>query len=414
MLERGRTRAKRAARRVEPDAAETLCASGASVHPDLRAAVTASLQQALAAFEGRAPALGFVFATPGHDLASALATARALAADTDFVGCSTAGELTERGLTHAGVAALLVSWGHASHVLEVAPKMGSDALELSRRLCDGFADRARQHAAAGRPHSITVVLGDGLSPAFEKLVVQLRRTTSDTQQIVGAGAADEGALARTQVGANGRAFQGGALALHVFSKSRWGIGVEHGVAATTVPMTGTRAQGNLVREIDGTPALEVYRRYAAGRGQPLEDAGLAQFLIENELGVLLFEDIVRIRAPIRVEPDGSLFFAGEVPEGARVCIVRGEPEQMLAAAKRAAESAAEGLAGARAAGVLVFSCICRGLRLGARYADEIECVRKVFPDVPIAGFSSYGEIARTAAKLEGYHNSTIVVAAIPE
>jgi hypothetical protein len=414
MLERGRLIAKRPARRSEPDDAKTLCATGASTAPDLRTAVDASLQQALAAMDGRAPGLGFVFASPGHDLATVLARARKLVPGADFVGCSTAGELTERGLTHRGVASLLISWSQSAHLLEVAPTMGNDAGELSRRLCARFAEVWQQQRAAGRSHSISVLLGDGLSPTFEKLVVQLRRTTRPAQQIVGGGAADEGALSRTHVGANGKSFAGGALALHVFSRARWGVGVEHGVQAMTAPMTVTRSDGNLVAEIDGEPALEVYRRYAAARGEQFEGDAVPKFLIENELGVLLFEDIVRIRAPIRVEPDGSLFFAGEVPEGSRVCIVRADPEQMLEAASRAARTAAEGLRGARAAGVLVFSCTCRALRLGARYADEIECLRRVFPNVPIAGFSSYGEIARTDAKLDGYHNSTIVVAAIPE
>jgi hypothetical protein len=407
-------RAKRAARGSEPDNPVTKCATGGSIEPDLRRAATASVQQALEAMAGRSPALGFVFASPRHDLASVLQTARELVPDADIVGCSTAGELTERGLTHSGVACLLVSWSEAAHLLEIAESMGDDGVELSRRLCERFAASSQHHVAAGRAHSITVLFGDGLSPTFEKLVVQLRRTTTGTQQIVGAGAADDGELARTQVGANGRAFDGGAVALHLFSRARWGVGVEHGVQPVTAPMTVTRAAGNLVKEIDGERALDVYARYAAERGQVLEGQVIPQFLVENELGVLLFDDIVRVRAPIRVEPDGSLFFAGEVPEGSRVCIVRSEPEQMLAAATRAAQSAADGLGGARAAGVLVFSCICRALRLGAQYADEIDCVRRVFPNTPIAGFSSYGEIARTEAKLDGYHNSTIVVAAIPE
>jgi hypothetical protein len=129
---------------------------------------------------------------------------------------------------------------------------------------------------------------------------------------------------------------------------------------------------------------------------------------------LLFDGIVRVRAPIRLEQDGALFLAGAVPEGSLVCVVRGSHEEIIAAARAAAEEARDALAGGQAAGILVFSCVCRGMVLGDRYGEEIAAIRSVFPDVPMAGFSSYGEVARTRSRLAGYHNDTIVVVAIPE
>lgn len=407
-----RARSAETSTRPKPSAV-SVCGSGASTDPDARRATELSVRAALARLAGRSPSLGFLFVTPDHDLSDVLATARSLTPRTDFVACSTAGELTEQGLTHGGIACMLAAWGSAAHSLRFAAEMGDDGAGLSERLTRGFADQIAIHAAAGRSQSTTLLFGDGLSPTFEKLVEQMRRTTSPTQQIVGAGAADEGKLVSTKIGANDRELPGGAVAIHIFSRQRWGVGVEHGVERMTGPMTVTRARGNVVHEINGIPALEVYRRYAAQHGGSLEGDQRRQFLIENELGVLLFDDLVRVRAPIRVQ-DQALFFAGEVPEGSSVCIVRSEPAKMFAAAKQAARTARQNLSGARAAGVLVFSCICRATRLGERYADEIECVREVFPDLPIVGFSSYGEVARTDAKLDGYHNSTLVVAAIPE
>jgi hypothetical protein len=179
-------------------------------------------------------------------------------------------------------------------------------------------------------------------------------------------------------------------------------------------MTVTKTSGNVVETIDGKLARDVYRSYAKDQDLGLDPDNAAQFLVENELGVLLFEDLVRIRAGLRLMPNGALFCAGEVPEGSTVCIVRGEREDILSAATSAAKSARKGLGGVRAAGVLVFSCVCRSMVLGAQYAEEIEAIKQVFPDTPIAGFSSYGEVACTSERLDGYHNNTIVVAAIPE
>jgi hypothetical protein len=63
--------------------------------------------------------------------------------------------------------------------------------------------------------------------------------------------------------------------------------------------------------------------------------------------------------------------------------------------------------------VLVFSCFCRTLILGNDFKREVEAIRDVFPNTPIAGFVTYGEIARFNGRLDGYHNTTVVVAAIP-
>ena len=391
----------------------TLCGSGASTASDTRKAVAEALEQALAKFGGRTPSLGFLFVAPERGVAGALSVARERLRGIDFVGCSTAGEITERGLSHGGVACLLVGWGKARHELSIVRKMDAPAKDIAQEICDAFDASAEGHRVSGRGVSTCLILGDGLSPNFEKLVVEIRRKVPEEQLFVGAGAADEGHLARTVVGANGLEFSGGVVALHVYSQDRWGAVVEHGLEVVSPRMTITKAAGNVVMEIDGKPALSVYKKFARERGVELKPEDVPRFLMEHELGVLLFEQVVRVRAPIRVEPNGALFFAGEVPEGSNVCVVRGEPDAMTEGARVAARTAREELGASEAAGVLVFSCICRGTTFGSRYDEEIAAIRQVFPEAPIAGFLSYGEVARSPGKLDGYHNNTVVVVAIP-
>ena len=52
------------------------------------------------------------------------------------------------------------------------------------------------------------------------------------------------------------------------SRSPWGVGVDHGLKATTRPMRVTGATRNVVHTLDGRPAFEVYREYAASKGVP--------------------------------------------------------------------------------------------------------------------------------------------------
>lgn len=392
------------------DRARTICGSGASAADETAVAVSAAIGQAKGQLGGATPQLVFVFTSPRHPIEQVLREAKRLLPRADVVASTTAGELTERGLTRGGVAVMAIRWGEAAHVASVAGPPLSDVVAVARAIGGRFLDHTPELAR----HAACVLVGDGLAPELEKMVAELRKSPRHRHPIVGGGAGDDGKYESTAVGLNQTAQVGGMACVMVTSTRPWGVGVAHGLTPATKAMTVTRAAGNVVRELDGRPALDLYREYARERGQELDRLALPQFLVENELGVLLFDEVVRVRAPLRALEGGALFVAGEVPEGSSVCIVRGSETEIITAAQSAAEDAKDALDGAQPAGVLVFSCVCRGLVLGARYAEEIRAVQAVFPDVPIAGFSSYGEIASTKSRLDGYHNDTIVVAAIPE
>jgi hypothetical protein len=169
----------------------------------------------------------------------------------------------------------------------------------------------------------------------------------------------------------------------------------------------------VVLELDGQPAFNAYQKHARAQKVTLDEENTSRFLLTNELGVLLFENLYKVRAPRAVTPQGGLVCAGAVESGASVTIVTAEAEAMKDAVKTASLEARKNLQGASAAGVLVFSCVCRGLVLGDAFQAEIDTIREVFPGVPLGGMLSYGEIARYSGRLNGYHNNTVVIAAIP-
>ncbi len=178
-------------------------------------------------------------------------------------------------------------------------------------------------------------------------------------------------------------------------------------------MTVTKAAGNVLYELDGRPAFEVYRDYAKTRGVALEAQTAGSFLIGNELGVFFLDELHHARAPVGVGQSGELNLVADITEGSSVCILDGEPDAMVEAAQRAAAEARENLKGVPAAGVLLFDCVCRGMILKDQFQREIDAVRRVFPEAPIAGLLTYGEIARFKGRLDGWHNATSVVTAIP-
>jgi hypothetical protein len=391
----------------------TVTASGASSNEDPRLAATEAVSTAAARLDGRRPTFGFLFASPSHDLRTSLLSAREATDGAQIIGCTTAGEITELGLIHDGVAVLLAFSDTSAARMAFAERLKADTRGASRKLSETVAELRALRGEDDAGHLTSVLLTDGLSGTGERLVADLYDRARGGAQIVGGAAGDEGRFETTFVGAGERVASDAAASLHVFSAEPWGVGVNHGLRSTTKQMRVTRALGNVVFELDGQPAFEAYVRHAAARGLELARDAAASYLIGNELGIHFFGRIIRVRAPLAVNPDGSLTCVAEIPQGSMVSILDGEPRSMFDAARSGALEAKEHLGGSTPAGVLLFDCVCRGMILGGAFRSEIDAVRSVFGDVPIAGFLTYGEIARYRGRLDGWHNATAVVVAIP-
>jgi hypothetical protein len=391
----------------------TVTASGASTTRACGIAAAEAVREAIGRLEGERAVYGFLFAAPGRDLQEALISARDQAEGAEFIGCSAAGEITERGLMQDGIAVLLVASSSSAAKMSYADRLTADTRGVARKLASSVGDLREVAAPADMPHLTTVLLTDGLSGNGERLVSELYDRAQGGAQIVGGAAGDDTRFETTHVGAGDRVSSDAAVSMHVFSATPWGVGVNHGLRSTTRPMRVTKALGNAVIELDGVPAFDVYVKHAAARGITLTRENAASYLIGNELGIHFFDRIIRVRAPLAVGNDGSVTCVAEVPRGSMVSILDGEPESMFAAARSAALEAKEHLDGNPAAGVLLFDCVCRGMILGASFHHEIDAVRSVFGDVPTAGFLTYGEIARYGGRLDGWHNATAVVVAIP-
>lgn len=387
--------------------------TGGSSRRDSRRAVEEATRDALARLGTAKPTFGFIFASPNRDLSFVLAETKRATGCSDLLGCSTAGELTEAGRLDDGLVVMLVSSDDTHHCLEFGRGLKAGHKKIAEQFSRASSEAKAAARAAGRRHLTTILLTDGLAGTGEDLVNEMFHQSTSLTQIVGGAAGDAGRFRETVVAAGRECSNDSAAALHVFDTQPWGVGVNHGLRPTTKPMRVTSSERNVIHTIEGQPAFEIYKKHASERGVSLTPGTAGAYMIANELGVHFFSSLSRARAPLAVGDDGSLSCAAPVPEGSFVSILDGEPASMIAAAKTAAEEARDRLGKAKAAGVLLFDCVCRGMILKGEFDQEIEAVRSVFGEVPVAGFLTYGEIARCAGSLEGWHNATAVVAAIP-
>ena len=155
----------------------TFTGSGASAHQDSAAAAREAVAAALEGLNGAMPTFGFLFTGPKHDLSSLVAAAEAEAVGADFLACTTAGEFTEAGLTHDGVAAFLVSSDGLSHHVRFATGMKADPQGVALELCQDFDELKARAFAHDRLRSTTVLLTDGLAGTGEQTLKAVSEAT---------------------------------------------------------------------------------------------------------------------------------------------------------------------------------------------------------------------------------------------
>ena len=174
----------------------------------------------------------------------------------------------------------------------------------------------------------------------------------------------------------------------------------------------TKSTSNILYELDGKPALDLYKKYLGEKSKDLPGAALLYPLnvkIENEK-----QSFVRTILNIN-EEENAMILAGDIPENSRVQLMMTNVDNIANASEMAAKQALEQRQNKQQLAILV-SCIGRKLVLDQRVEEEIEeVVNVVGKDTVITGFYSYGEIApfykETNCQL---HNQTMTITLISE
>jgi hypothetical protein len=256
--------------------------TGSSSASLIDVAVDAALHGAMAKMGKEPIAFALVFAGPERSLESAMRTLEARLPKVPMMGCSTAGEFTELGMTKHAITLMLVGGSDIFARGHGVPYSTLDVDQTGALLSVEFAELARQENLKGRKHSTTFTLVDGISGLGERVVESLRKATRSFQPIVGGAAGDNAKFASTPVAFGTRVMMQGAAALHVFTEQPIGIGLGTGLVADSPRMTVTKATGNIVHEIDRRPAFEVYQEYAKKRGIDLYASEASRFLLEHD------------------------------------------------------------------------------------------------------------------------------------
>jgi hypothetical protein len=370
---------------------------------------TAGAKAAVEAVRGREDAkLLIVFCSAAYDLDQLLAGIASEAPGTPLIGCSTAGEIATAGPRDASV--VIVAIGGPG--FSVATGAGTDSTGALRQAtttaveaCIGSLER--------RDHSVLLLLTDGLGGDQMEVVRGAYGVVGAEIPLVGGCAGDDLRMNTTFQLFGERALRDSVVAAAVSSDAPIGIGVQHGWRRVGEPMLVTRSDGSRVHSLDDEPALDVYlRRLGAPEAVHHDPGAFTRFALTHPLGISHRSgEEVRFVAGADFD-DRSLGCIASVPQGGLAWIMEGDEDSVLEATDGACVEAVAGLSGEPPLGLIAFDCIARRGVLGEPgIRREIDRISAFAGGAPVAGFYTYGEIARTTG-MRGFHNQTLVVLAL--
>jgi hypothetical protein len=361
---------------------------------------------------GMRPELLVAFASTTQPLEVVAATLSADFPGVPLIGASTAGEFIERRDAKSSIALFALAGDY-----KVFVGMG-DGLRANPDAAIAKAIEGLPREVHGYPHRTALLLLDPLAGNGEEATLIAAARLGPNVRLAGGAAGDDLAMKATQV-LGGRRCAGDAVVVALlFSRKPLGVGVCHGHRPLSPPLRVTRAEGNVVHEIEGRPAWDVWlertRDHArsANVAPPTAETE-GEYLLRFEAGLAAGAEY-KIRAPLARTSDGAISFACGIPMGTVIRITESDPERQVASAREAARQARAQLGADKPAGALVFDCICRKLILRDHFERAVRGMAEELGDVPLAGFETYGEIALDVGDMSGFHNTTSVVLAFPE
>jgi hypothetical protein len=336
--------------------------------------------------------------------AHALAELRVACPRALLFGCSTAGEIIDTCVHDDSLAATSIRFEHVRVRLAVGELMqSSDSHRAGRDLAVKLAGPELRHV---------FVLSDGLHVNGTRLAAGLRQGLPESVAVTGGLSADGDRFIRTLVLAGDRLSPNLVAALGFYGKLDVGYGALGGWDPFGPERVITRSVDNVLYELDGRSALELYKEYLGPYAEELPGAALRFPLSVRAPG----ETTRRVRTVLSVDNQtGSLTFAGDVPDKHLARLMKANFDRLIEGASEAARLS-RGPETPEPELSLLVSCVGRRLVLGQRVEEELESVREVSgARAKMTGFYSYGELCPVYphASCE-LHNQTMTVTTLRE
>jgi len=380
-----------------------IAAVGRAQALDGREAGLQATYQALNKLGAVTPNLGIVIASNQYQPREVAAGVSSLTGDMPLIGFSAPAGLTGEGLHPHSVTLALLS-GDLRAEVHWLPGYSQSGRDTGNRLLQLTANEQQQRSL--------LFFADGFNGDAEQLCAALTGRSAPMLGGLSSGDLNTGTtyqIAGTQAGT------GGLSAAILRGNVRIGMGRAHGWDPVGSQFRITRSRGFWLRTLNGRPASESYAQVFGYPAREWAFPPLSYLARLYPLGVEESDQLV-VRAPLRVEADGSFRMNAPVRDGADAYLLVGSRASCQEAARKAARDALLQLGDAKPAFVLILVDIAWQMLLKSSPGAEIEAVQEIFgPDLPLAGGYTLGQIVPSSPlAAPTFLNQHIVVIAFGE
>ncbi len=320
------------------------------------------------------------------------------------VGASSSGNIMGPEISGESIVATAVKFEKCSVAVSSVDINENDDLEkLSQTLIERLPQQHLKHV---------FVMSDGLNVNGSNLTRGLNHINS-LFTISGGMAGDGQRFQETWVVHKGHSCQNQIVAVGFYGDDLTvSTGCYAGWSSFGAERLVTRSQGNILYELDGRPALDLYKEYLGDFASDLPYSGM-----RFPLNIKADQDSPEvIRTLLAIDEQArSITFAGDVPQGYIARLMKPDLDVLIEGAEKAAQDIRQvkdrrGLA-------LVVSCVGRRAVMQELAEEELDAISETLGDkVQLTGFYSYGEIApmQGDAMYCQLHNQTMTLTTLYE
>ncbi len=369
---------------------------GHSTDPWAEGAVQELVDQCEKQLEGQTPKAGVLFTCLEIEHNVLLAKLMDNWPDLELIGCTTDGELSSREAFQEDSSTLML---FASDTVSFKACVGRNlSQDITGSLKQGVED-------IDKPVPLCIMLPESLTISGTSLVSELQGLLGEDTILVGGASADQWNFEQCHQFIGTEVLTDSVPFLCVMGDVEVSVGIASGWTPLGERGLVTRAEGMVVHEIDHKPALDFYRHYIGeAHLDNLQEYPLAVFPEEED-------DVFFLRTVFSFDrEEGWIQFAAMLPENSAVQLTEAGRNEVLSACESSIQSALERFSGKTPQGALLISCAVRKQVLGTRTHEEYEkFAHAISPDLPVAGFYSYGEIGPLPGNNKSrFHNETFI------
>jgi hypothetical protein len=324
-----------------------------------------------------------------------------------IVGCSSSGEIFGTTINDNSLAVAVIQFQHTSLVTTTRPVQ---LIQESYSVGQAIAQELNRPALQG-----VFVLSDGLKVNGSELVRGFNAILPNSVVVTGGLAGDGDQFKRTWVIKDGSPQSGFVSAIGFYGEQiKIGHGSRGGWDIFGPERLVTRSVSNILYELDGKPALQVYKEYLGERATDLPAAAF-YFPLALRANSSDYRRIVRTVLAID-EANQAIISAGDIPQGHLAQLMRGNFDHLVDGAAEAASMTRQQQPEESPLLSIAVSCVGRRLVLGERTEEELEAAFDTLPQgSQQIGFYAYGEISPyDSGGPCNLHNQTMTLTTIAE